>query len=200
MAPRVGLGTLNPRFVACPLELGLGTHNPRCVVWPLELGLGTHNPRFVAWPLELGLGTHNPRFVAWPLELGLGTHNPRSIRVHVPHPDVATPSDHGGDMSGQRKTTSSVTGNPTRRSRSRPTAEVAARKTTRMRRATRRALAKATPYHLRVHHHRQDHHLLRHRVQLVAWCKGPTAPSAIAKQQQQNKRLPLRTKVGSSNP
>ena len=26
-----GLGTLNPRFVARPLELGLGTHNPRFV-------------------------------------------------------------------------------------------------------------------------------------------------------------------------
>ena len=76
--------SLNPRFVAWPLELGLGTHNPRFVAWPLKLGLGTHNPRFVAWPLELGLGTHNPRFVAWPLELGLGTHNPRFFgRIHV---------------------------------------------------------------------------------------------------------------------
>ena len=75
----LGLGTLNPRFVVWPLELGLGTHNPRFVAWPLELGLGTLNPRFVAWPLGLGLGTHNPRFVAWPLELGLGTHNPRFV-------------------------------------------------------------------------------------------------------------------------
>ena len=33
--------------------------NPRFVAWPLELGLGTHNPCFVAWPLELGLGTHS---------------------------------------------------------------------------------------------------------------------------------------------
>ena len=33
---------------------GLGTLNPRFVAWPLELGLGTRNPRFVAWPLELG--------------------------------------------------------------------------------------------------------------------------------------------------
>ena len=47
-----------------------GTLNPRFVAWPLELGLGSHNPRFVAWPLELALGTHNPRFVAWSLELG----------------------------------------------------------------------------------------------------------------------------------
>ena len=75
----LGLGTHNPRFVAWPLELGLGTLNPRFVVWHLELGLGTHNPCFVAWPLELGLGTHNPRFVAWPLELGLGTLNPRFV-------------------------------------------------------------------------------------------------------------------------
>ena len=35
-----------------PLELGLGTLNPRFVAWPLELGLGTTNPCFVAWPLE----------------------------------------------------------------------------------------------------------------------------------------------------
>ena len=75
----LGLGTHNPRFVAWPLELGLGTHDPRFFAWPLELGLGTRDPRFVAWPLELGLGTHNPRFVAWPLELGLGTHDPRFV-------------------------------------------------------------------------------------------------------------------------
>ena len=43
-----------------PLELGLGTLNPCFVAWPLELGLGTRNPRFFAWPLELGLGTRNP--------------------------------------------------------------------------------------------------------------------------------------------
>ena len=65
--------SLNPRFVAQPLELGLGTRNPRFVAWPLELGFGARNPRFVAWPLELGLGTLNPCFVAWPLELGLGS-------------------------------------------------------------------------------------------------------------------------------
>ena len=73
----LGLGTLNPRFVAWPVALGLGTLNPRFVAWPVELGLGTHNPRFVAWPVELGLGTLNPRFVVWPVELGLGTRNPR---------------------------------------------------------------------------------------------------------------------------
>ena len=42
---KVRLGTLNPRFVALPLELGLGTLNPRFVAWPLELGTATRNPR-----------------------------------------------------------------------------------------------------------------------------------------------------------
>ena len=90
----LGLGTHNPRFVAWPLELELGTHNPCFVAWPLELGLGTHNPRFVAWPLELGLGTLNPRFVAWPLELGLGTCNPQECRGDIAFPPCLGPAFH----------------------------------------------------------------------------------------------------------
>ena len=33
-----------------PRRQGSGTLNPRFVAWPLELGLGTRNPRFVACP------------------------------------------------------------------------------------------------------------------------------------------------------
>ena len=86
--------SLNPRFVAWPLELGLRTCNPCFVAWPLELGLGTLNPRFVVWPLELGLGALNPRFVAWPLELGLGTRNPRFVVQEIRWADRSNPFNH----------------------------------------------------------------------------------------------------------
>ena len=87
MWPRqLGLGTLNPRFVAWPLELGFGTRVLLNVRPTLPWGGGgwVGLAEFVVWPRQLGLGTLNPRFVAWPLELGFGTRVLLNVRPTLP--------------------------------------------------------------------------------------------------------------------
>ena len=49
MTPWVGVRESQSTLYGVAPWLGLGTRNPRFVVWPLELGLETLNPRFVAW-------------------------------------------------------------------------------------------------------------------------------------------------------